>query len=504
MVFCPRAVIAAVLFLVCLMRAAHASEYFAIRVVDEATGRGVPLVELSTTGSAQYVTDSAGLVAFEEPGLMNQRVFFTVKSHGYECPADGFGFHGQALDVAPGGSGEIPIKRINIAERLYRVTGGGLYRDSVLLGRPTPLAEPLLNAGVLGSDSVVNAVFNGRIYWFWGDTNLPKYPLGIFHVPGATSELPTKGRLNPNEGVNLRYIVDHKGQARGTCQMPGDGPTWIGGLTVLGDNGRERMFAHYVKVKGMLDVYAAGLCEFEPKQESFKKVRELDHKDWRHPSGHPVKIADAGVEYVCFAHPFPYTRVRATVEAYCNPAEYEAYTCLIPGKTADAPQVVRGSDGKPQYEWRRDGIPFDAKRTQKLVKDGVLKDSEIVFQVYERDTRKPIEAAAGSLNWNEFRKKWVMIVQQSWGTSLLGELWYAEAASPLGPWGDAAKIITHDNYSFYNPKQHPMFDQEGGRYIYLEGTYTTFFTKATPTSRYDYNQVMYRLDLTDPRLGLRP
>src|SRR5262249_43419762 len=152
----------------------------------------------------------------------------------------------------------------------------------------------------------------------------------------------------------------------------------------------------------------------------------------------------------------------------------EAYTCLVPGETADAPTVVRGSDGKPQYVWRRDGIPFDAKRTQKLVKDGALTAAEVVFQVRERESHKPIEAAAGSLNWNEFRKKWVMIVQQSWGTSLLGELWYAEAASPLGPWGDAVKIITHDNYSFYNPKQHPMFDQEGGRYIYLEGTYTTF------------------------------
>ncbi len=56
---------------------------FAIEVVDEATGRGVPLVELTTTSGVSYVTDSAGLVAFNEPGLMNQRVFFQIKSHGY-------------------------------------------------------------------------------------------------------------------------------------------------------------------------------------------------------------------------------------------------------------------------------------------------------------------------------------------------------------------------------------------------------------------------------------
>ena len=50
-----------------------------------------------------------------------------------------------------------------------------------------------------------------------------------------------------------------------------------------------------------------------------------------------------------------------------------------------------------------------------------------------------------------------------------------------------------------------MLDQEGGRYIYLEGTYTMAFAGTkTPTPRYDYNQVMYRLDLADERLRAEP
>jgi hypothetical protein len=61
--------------------------------------------------------------------------------------------------------------------------------------------------------------------------------------------------------------------------------------------------------------------------------------------------------------------------------------------------------------------------------------------------------------------------------------------------------VTHEQYSFYNPAQHPFFDQEGGRLIYFEGTYAeTFSGNPCPTPRYDYNQVMYRLDLADPRL----
>ena len=61
-------------------------ECFMIKVVDDQTGRGVPLVELRTTSNVRYYTDSQGIIAFCEPGLMNQQVYFEVFSHGYECP----------------------------------------------------------------------------------------------------------------------------------------------------------------------------------------------------------------------------------------------------------------------------------------------------------------------------------------------------------------------------------------------------------------------------------
>lgn len=48
-----------------------------------------------------------------------------------------------------------------------------------------------------------------------------------------------------------------------------------------------------------------------------------------------------------------------------------------------------------------------------------------------------------------------------------------------------------------------MLDEQGGRRIYFEGTYSTFFTgNDAPTPRYDYNQIMYALDLDDPRVVL--
>ena len=96
-----------------------------------------------------------------------------------------------------------------------------------------------------------------------------------------------------------------------------------------------------------------------------------------------------------------------------------------------------------------------------------------------------------------------MIMQQLGGTSYLGEVWYMEGDTPTGPWVYSRKIVTHDNYTFYNVGQHPLFDQQNGRLIYFEGTYTNSFSgNPIQTPRYDYNQIMYRLDLSDSLLYL--
>src|SRR5436190_9695494 len=114
-------------------------------------------------------------------------------------------------------------KRINIAERLSRVAGGGIYRDSVMLGKAVPLKEPLLDGQVFGQDSVQSVIYRGKIYWFWGDTARPSYPLGHFGMAGAVSELPGKGGPEPEVGVDLKYFVGKDGFSRPTCEVEGKG-----------------------------------------------------------------------------------------------------------------------------------------------------------------------------------------------------------------------------------------------------------------------------------------
>jgi len=435
---------------------------FVIEVVDEQTGRGVPLVELETVNYLRYVTDSNGIVALREPGLMNQSVFFTITSHGYEFPADMFGFHGKALDVKPGQNVKLSIKRTkNIAERLYRVTGEGIYADSVIAGRKIPIAQPMLNAQVVGSDSVQSAVYREKIYWFWGDTNRPSYPLGSFDTTGATSDLPGHGDgLDPLIGVNLHYFTDSKtGFVRGMVPRAKDekGPIWLDGLfTVKDDSGRERLLAQASRYKDLGTRLERNLVGFDDDQQQFAKLKPIPLDAPLAPFGQSFHASVDGQDYVYFCSPYPNIRVKA---------DWKHVTDLS------------------SYESRK---PTEASPHQ-------LKDA---------GSGKELHLHISSVSWNEFRKKWIMIGEEGRGTSNLGEVWYAEAPSPEGPWEQAVKIVTHDKYSFYNPAQHDFFAQSGGRYVFFEGTFANTFAgtdKSTP--RYEYNQIMYRLDLADPRLA---
>jgi hypothetical protein len=484
---------------------AEAGPPFAIHVIDEATGRGVPLVELRTTSHVIYVTDSNGIVAFDEPGMMDQKVWFEITCHGYESPADGFGIRGRAFDVKPGGKATITIKRRNIAQRLYRITGGGIYRDSVLTGNDVPIKQPLLNAKVLGCDSVQTAVYHGKLHWFWGDTTRPDYVLGLFDVPGATSELPVKGGLAVEKGVNLTYFAGSDGFVRATCNMPGEGPTWITAVTTVPDaSGKESLLGAYMKIKPPLSIYRRGICRWNDAKDEFEHVAEIPLDARVMPFGHSYLHEVGGKPYVYFGDPFPVARVPAAAEAFVDLAQYEAYTCLAPGSCIDEHKIERDSHGQPAWDWKKNTSPVDAVSEPKLINAGLFKPEQARFRILDADG-KPVVAHRGSVAWNEYRKKWIAIFNQIGGTSMLGEVWYVESDAMTGAWTKAVKIVTHENYSFYNPLHHHEFDGDGGRTIYFEGTYTTTFSgNGHKTPRYDYNQVMYKLELDDLRLKAAP
>ena len=62
------------------------------------------------------------------------------------------------------------------------------------------------------------------------------------------------------------------------------------------------------------------------------------------------------------------------------------------------------------------------------------------------------------------------------------------------------KVISHGGYTFYNPCY--FFEKQDGQAIYVEGTVTAWMGNRTPIPRYNYNQMMYKLELGDPKLIL--
>jgi hypothetical protein len=493
---------------------ANPADTFRIDVLDADTGRGVPMAELRTTNSVRYYTDSNGIVAIDDPALMGQTVYFHVKSHGYEYPADNFGYRGVALHLKAGERETIRLQRVNIAERLYRVTGAGIYRDSVLVGAPVPIRQPLLNGQVMGQDTVEVVPYRGKLYWFWGDTDRPSYPLGLFQTSGATSLLPGKGGLDPDKGVDLTYWTDSEtGFSRAMIPLKPDygGPIWIAGLfTLEDDDGRERLVTRYSHLDHSVKTAEAGLALFNDDKAVFEKWIVYDKDGPMNIDGHPFRVTVNGSPCLYFPPvnlgSFPLERTRLDKAHVSDPASYEAFTCLAPGARYEKEntRLDRAPDGRLVWGWKRNTAPLSYEQERELIAAGHLKPGEALMQLRDVVTGATFRPHGGSVYWNPYRGRWIMLVSEAGSkSSYLGELWFAEADTPVGPWVYARKIVTHDKYTFYNPTQHPFFDQDGGRTIYFEGTYTdTYSGNEDKTPRYNYNQMMYRLALNDPRLTL--
>jgi hypothetical protein len=428
-----------------------------IEVVEAGSGWPVPLVELRTTNQVRFVTDNAGVIAFDLPEFMGRETWFEVHGHGYEAPKDGFGFHGFRLTPEPGKTLKVEVRRTIIAKRLGRLTGAGLFSESQKLGRELDWKE----SGIVGCDSVQNAVYRGKLFWAWGDTSLARYPLGIFDMTSATTEIRPLRSFEPPLKLKLDYFTNEKGVPRGVAKMPGPGPTWVSGYVTLPDkSGRPHLCGTFIKVKPPLEAYQLGLCVWNDDTSAFDLHRVLwtksdgSPKQPPAPDGHPVFWKDGdGKEWVYFGNPLPTLRCPATFEAWDDASTWEVL--------------------KPQA-------------TMASAADG-----------------KPVKLHTGSVAWNAYRRRWVTVFMEAQGKpSVFGELWYAESDALAGPWGPAVKVLTHENYTFYNPRLHPEFTPDDSPVLIFEGSYTKDFAdRPHPTPKYEYTQMIYRLDLDDSALA---
>ncbi len=461
--------------------------YFGLRAVDRETGRGVPLVRFKTTSNIALWSDSQGYVAFLEPGLMDTEVHFEVDSPGYEVAADGFGFRGIRVTPKAGQVTEVQLQRVNLAQRICRVTGQGVYRDSELLGQPVPPGSRALNAGVTGSDSVQMVPYRGRLFWLWGDTNMAHYPLGNFHVTSATSPRPGPTTFPTTNDIALSYFTEPKtGHAKKMLPSSQPGAMWLFGLINLEENDEsELLVTHYSRHLRLGEMVEHGIATFDDATQQFQIHVTFDlQNEWQIPSGQAFRHRDTEGDFVYFADPFPVVRVPARLEAFCDPQQFQAY---------------RWDPESQQYQWQHLQSPTTQTDERQLLEDQQMPTTAARYQVLESGSQRPVTIHRSSVQWNRYRQRWILIgneINSEGKPSHLGEVWYSEAKEVTGPWTTAVKIATHPGYSFYNPRQHVVWDQADGRTVYFEGTYTQMFSGTqTPTPRYEYNQLLYRLDL---------
>jgi hypothetical protein len=283
------------------------------------------------------------------------------------------------------------------------------------------------------------------------------------------------------------------------------------------EHGRERMVAHANIMQSLAKRLGRWLVVYNDQTNAFERLKEVELNAALSPGGHPLRVTRDGVEYFYFPTPYPCVRVAAEWKSVLDLSSYEAFTPLKPGATYDkqSPALERDAAGKVVFAWKKGAQPLSSQQLKELVEGKHVRREDLPFRLQDSAKGKPILLHGSSVAYNEFRKRWTMIALEQLGASMVGEIWYAEAPQPEGPWENAVKIVTHDRVveggftprhegmDFYNPRHHPFLDQQGGQIIYFEGTYTTTFSgNPVPTPRYDYNQVMYRLDLADPRLQI--
>src|SRR6185436_16940746 len=132
---------------------------------------------------------------------------------------------GQPRAVARREPGELTA--VQIAVRLYRLNGPGVFRDRVLLGQSTSAG---LNADMMSQDGPMTAVYQGNVYWTFGDTNHQRADRSNYRGSAASSSL----SADPERWFPLTYVHQIDGREAAiapTSEFDHAGAlAWPGGL----------------------------------------------------------------------------------------------------------------------------------------------------------------------------------------------------------------------------------------------------------------------------------
>ncbi|MBM3825414.1 MAG: hypothetical protein FJ410_01625 [Verrucomicrobia bacterium] len=312
------------------------------------------------------------------------------------------------------------------------------------------------NAGLIAAD-IPEA--EGKECWFEVIGHGHGVKADGFGYAGVRTPLDAAPCDRPPLDFRYAHFTEPKGgqtAPRGACRLPGDGPTWTTGMVSLTDaKGWARLVAVAAKIRNFLKAYRHDAAEWDESKEEFRTTGTLWAKQGEDDAipplreGHPVRWTDGeGRRWVLFCNPFPTLRCPDSYEGWTDRSRWE---------------VIRPPKSVPS-------AGSTAMRPH-----------------------------TGSIAWHPWLKRWIAVfVERDGKPSALGEVWITQADSPLGPWGCAVKVATHDDHTFYNPRLLAEFFRAVSPVILFKGTYTaTLSGNRRPTPRWDYNQVLYQADLSE-------
>lgn len=169
---------------------------------------------------------------------------------------------------------------------------------------------------------------------------------------------------------------------------------WVESLMLITDpTGTERLVATWARVGDDLEPVERGVAVFDDAAREFRPIAPMP-ADRKHRSSHPVRVIEGGRAWWYL---YPHHRVPDDWHAVQDPAAYESYTCSGPGLA-------------PSCTWRP-GAPFleDPTEERRAIAEGRLHPDAAHFALVDVETGRSMTSGTGSIAWNDYRGRWVMI-----------------------------------------------------------------------------------------------
>ena len=310
---------------------------------------------------------------------------------------------------------------MNVAERLYRVTGAGVYRDSVLVGRPRAGQGAAAERPGVRVGQRAHGPVPGQALLVLGRHQPARLPARQLPHPGATSELPGQGGSTPSSGVDLTYFVDEKtGFARPTAETARQGPHLALRPGRLPRRGRAANGSSPATPRSgrTWRPTSTGSSPSTPRRTPSRRSPRSRSTRALRPSGHTFQRKEGGVDYLYYCTPYPLTRVRARLADLKDVTKYEGFSPLKTGTPRAARQVARRAPARPRPRRPRPlrlaaehGGPHARPRNRSSSASDSAR--ERILDLRDVETGAFVYAHAGSVSWNAYRNRWVMIAVQS-------------------------------------------------------------------------------------------